>query len=512
MADWQPSTVEYDDAPSLAASAPPTPAPAWQPSSVSYDDEKDSTPKMAGQPSGVPHLSTEGDEQTDTVFGKVPTDPVKAMFKGTFNAVAPYIRDKDPNLSGTQKAVDVVEGGLSGAAQTAAAVPAMAVDAARYGYAGAKNIGNLVAGDPMQWPEHSATAATMKALDYEPKTAAGERIKTAAQIFSPVEVGTVLSKLFGREAAATVPKTTVDQLENIGGHTYEAAKEAGGVLSAADTDAFINAVGEEAKQSGIVKAAHGTTPFEAEAQALESYRGQPMSFDDAMNLDQGYTERINAAINAGNPNLARKLTNIQDSLREAIERPNVGEGFELLNQGKQVWAQKSRMYEAQSLIDNARNNATSPAQALQSSFNRLSQNERRMRGYNGDERDMIEQLGAAPSGKDEALRMGSSRIPQLLAASHNPLVGGALAVGRMATQSLRTNMAFNRAEKLVDLIRTRSELPNLTNYDPRVLNEAGQITPVVPGQKRGGRVQKPHTGKVTPKRVSYPALAARKKP
>lgn len=163
-------------------------------------------------------------------------EPLTRMLKGTFNQVSPYIWDKNSNMSNSQTAADVVKGGLSGAAQTAAGVATVPADALHMGLGYpaeylATKAANAITGRNEQ-PDYpsSVTAPVMSALDYEPQSAAGERAKLASTLAGPQ----LLDK-------------TVNALGSLGEYTVQGGSNMATGARALDTPGLQQAVKDASK-------------------------------------------------------------------------------------------------------------------------------------------------------------------------------------------------------------------------------------------------------------------------
>lgn len=301
----------------------------------------------------------------------------------------------------------------------------------------------------------------------------------------------------GRAAAAAAQNAlpTMDQLRNVAGRTFDAADEAGGALTPAQHDSVIDAIASQAKRSPEAEAYLGESPLSGMAENAEKLRGKPMSFQGATEIDKELTGMIRKETGTDGfvTPLGQKYVAVQDVLRDAMEAPNAGSGFELQNQAKALWAQQARMRDIQNIIDRS-SRMSNPATSLQVGFRQLLDNGRRMRGFDDGDRKIIQRIADNPSAAMELMRSAGSRLLNIASLGHGPVSGIATNLGTTAARGISKKLAFRPAEQLLDRLATRNELPVLTK----------------PYQAAGGRV-KTHSGKVVKKPVSYPAIEAMRK-
>lgn len=138
------------------------------------------TPQKSDSHSQTPYLVSSPDDNAGM-----------KLLKGTVNTVAPYLYDKNPDLSTGKQVLDYAAGTGSGLAQTAVGAITAPIDILRSGvgnageYLGTKAANAITGRDEQPQYMQPITPKVMNALNYEPQTAAGERGKLLGQVAGP---------------------------------------------------------------------------------------------------------------------------------------------------------------------------------------------------------------------------------------------------------------------------------------------------------------------------------------
>jgi hypothetical protein len=469
--------------------------------------------------------------------------------------ILPYFVDRKDNISGAQETADVLKSGATGLGQAVVGAATAPVDVAHNvgEYAGNK-IGQAITGveTQPQYSDYTGDAYKKLGLNYDPQSALGERLQLAASV----------EGLKGLKGAANIPANakaaqlekaaipTQEQIQNVAGHTFKAAEEAGGALPPEATNSFIDTIRKHADQSDEGQLFNGASPLNAVADRMEAWRDKPMSFEGATEIDKSLTDKIQGETrpNGSITQLGYKYQRIQDDLRDAMEKPLEGDGFDLQNQAKALWAQQARMKDIDDMVARAQT-MSNPALSLQMGARTLLNNGRRMQGFDEGDTALISRIASNPNLAGEMVRAGGSRLLGLMGVSHGPITGLATQTGNYAARKFAEQMRMRPVNQLRDRLATRNELPDLSGYNPvgvpqvkepeissslrtygpptgtegtaelevpygrkptkknGPVDKFGPLTFSPDENKHGGRIR---TGKIIKKPLEYPALKAKR--
>ena len=153
--------------------------------------------------------------------------------------------------------------------------------------------------------------------------------------------------------------------------------------------------------------ARGNTALVQLAKDAEPYKGQPMSFATAMEWDTRLTTERQTALNARNNDLARRIGEAQDKLRDRMqdlgERDTTGDAGALANlpNARKGWNQTMK----QRQLEDIEYDAGLLSEDKRDAYRRqrvtaLLRNDKKMRGWSDDERTALEtQLKSGQIGK-----------------------------------------------------------------------------------------------------------------
>lgn len=514
MADWQPSTFVADE--------PDAPASTWQPSTFVADEpdvQKDITPTDVRQDMLATSKNAQYKDPAAAVtgYGAALVNQVPYLHElGSAEAAAlgagagDTWSDRYKNLEQSQQAMrEASEDIHPYVTRGAEAITALGIGTAlplpgMQGLSRLQRVGRMAAAGAGYGALSGSDNADAFASDDEQHNqrlwGAGRGAVEGA-VLGPL-VNELLPATRNADRLAGEAKPTMDQLREVSGHTFEMADEVGDALHTGQMESFVNHIQNVAQQPSEVEALFGKSPISDLAKNSETLRGKPLTFEGATGIDQKLGDLIRKEVDPETGLLTaegQKLTSILDHLRDMMEQPIAGKGFELQNQAKALWAQQARMREIQGIIDRAAN-TQQPTTALQTGFRQLLGNGKRMRGYDAGDRAMIQRFAKNPGAAGELLRLYSGRLLATGAAAHNPLAGAAANLGSTAARSLRDRVALGRAKQLVDRLRNRNPLPDLSGYQPvegRFHSSGALEAPamrVPPGGFAAGEMQGPPRG------------------
>lgn len=265
---------------------------------------------------------------------------------------------------------------------------------------------------------------------------------------------------------------------------YEKAKEVGGILKPEARDRFLDTVNRIGAEHPEAKALAGKdNPLALATEALEQFRGQPMTFEAAQDVDQTLTNLINKPSNwnMGKPTSdAHDLMRVQDALRDMIDNPSPDDligganGFAISKQARAEWAKGSRAREIEAIIERA-NMKEQPATSLRNGFGNLINNKKRFNAFSKEEQAAIRK--AADTGiVGNLFRAGGSGLVPYIASgigthiggAPGAIVGGAVGYGlQQASKKVGVGLQMGRANAAARVVSNRGAQKTLSNLGNR---------------------------------------------
>jgi len=249
------------------------------------------------------------------------------------------------------------------------------------------------------------------------------------------------------------PKTAAEA-KQMASDYYTAANQAGGTLSPAFTNRWIDAASKIGPQTEAGKLVSGTNPMSALTERLQQLRDKPLTLQDVQDIDEGLGNLIDSEHDVtGLSKVGKNLLNVQSTLRNMIAGAGPADvtggtaGFDALNNGRAAWSQAMKMSDLER-IQNRAAMMDQPATGFKTGIRTLLNNPSRVRGYSADE---IEALKDAQNRGviGQALHVLGSRLLPLVGAAfghgEGGLVGSAIGMG---AGHMASSAARNAAEAL----------------------------------------------------------------
>jgi hypothetical protein len=190
-------------------------------------------------------------------------------------------------------------------------------------------------------------------------------------------------------AAGAIPTTSAEALP-IATALLDKARASGADLHPDYVNKFIDKVTADAEPEGPGTAAVSgpNDPVAAMVQRLQALRDQPLNIKDVMGMDQALNAQRRAAIKA-DPDLARRLGDLQDSLRDqvgAATEADVGggaEGWNAFKDGRAAYSQYKKMEAVEDMKERA-DGTQNPTSSYKTAVNNFK-NGPKARGWSDDE-------------------------------------------------------------------------------------------------------------------------------
>lgn len=268
-------------------------------------------------------------------------------------------------------------------------------------------------------------------------------------------------------AASVIP--TSQEVRGIASPIFKMADEAGGTLKPEITDKWVESATNVIPKSEEAKTVFNKlTPAEELAQNIQEMKGKPLSLSGTQEIDMrlGDLAHDNIDPNTGEYTAeGRKYIEIQKGLRaawdNATENDVVGgkAGFDLVKQGRGLWATAARMNDLERINKRALMNPN-PATAMRSGYSSLANNPSRMGGYRPNEISAINRAGNGNSAFDKTLGFAGHRIaaPVIGYALGGPTGAAAGSGIAEASRALQDALKVARGRKALATVASRPEL------------------------------------------------------
>ena len=251
------------------------------------------------------------------------------------------------------------------------------------------------------------------------------------------------------------PKTAAEA-KQMASDYYAAANQAGGTLSPAFTNRWIDAASKIGPQTEAGKIVSGTNPMSALTERLQQLRDQPLTLKEVQDIDEGLGNLIDSEHDVtGLSKVGKNLLNVQSTLRNMIAGAGPADvtggtaGFDALNQGRAAWSQAMKMSDLERIQTRAAM-MDQPATGFKTGIRTLLNNPSRVRGYSPDE------IAALKDAQNrgvigQALHVLGSRLLPLVGAALGHEGGGGGLIGSAiggAAGHVASSVARNAAEAL----------------------------------------------------------------
>lgn len=425
----------------------------------------------------------------------IPTDAIRATYRGTMNTVAKPINTAINNI------VAPVIGTFASAEEKPAQGIANAIDSTDAGqWIGDKllsaknsvddigaNIKDLESYDPnlakdlSAFGENTQFAGNLMGANAAYKGLAGNQfVKNIAEdLRNPPPPPPPGGGGAFPPSLSKIPITR-PMVRSASQNAYQYADETGGILSPHTFTNDIMDTIENAKAKPIAGKVL-TSEQKALNDALDEYsplRDSPLTLTDYENLDKSLTAKESAAMDGFKSTAnSRAIGQVQDAIRarlQALKPADVvggKEGFDALTQHAiPLWSTQAKMGDLEAIINRA-NMMDNPTTAMRTGFRNLSLNDAKMAQYPKEVQDLIRK--AASSGNvSDVLGILGSRL--------NPIMNSTMAgkATNMVTSKIfrgvRDSMQNAKADKILSAM-TNPVRGSVERFTPSVFSEAPKM-------------------------------------
>jgi hypothetical protein len=164
------------------------------------------------------------------------------------------------------------------------------------------------------------------------------------------------------------------------------------------------------------------SPSNRMAELVQEFNGKPLTIEDVDLLDKKLTDEAFGLWNT-QPSEAKKISEIQDSLRETLSSYPIGGK---LKEARDLWAQQAKMRDLMKIQEVAEM-TDNPATSIRLAVKNLVKNDKRLKSYTPEEQELLKK--AANTGLlTDMLRVAGSRLNAIGAgvSTGNPAVAGAV--------------------------------------------------------------------------------------
>jgi hypothetical protein len=262
-----------------------------------------------------------------------------------------------------------------------------------------------------------------------------------------------------------IQKMDSEQLRKAASGIYDQAEKKGGVLKPEFTNQFLDDLQDIVPQTKAGKLFSGENEVSGLLKRAQALRDSPVSLREVQEMDEELGALIESNMDMGKPTkIGRSFLEIQSRLRDAVQNASpenvVGskEGFDLLKRGRDLWSRQARLRDVERIITRAEY-TENPSTALRTGFKNLLTNPKKLRGYSKQEQEAIKKAASGGPMRD-ILKTFGSRLVTIGAAVTGGPVGAAVGYAAPAvSRSLVDSMAFNKANKVTDLISQSTKQP-----------------------------------------------------
>jgi hypothetical protein len=293
----------------------------------------------------------------------------------------------------------------------------------------------------------------------------------------------VAGRVVGRLATPKGPKT--EDVRKAATEAYEEAERLGGEVT---SDQFTNLASrlaakmDEARFNPVL---HPRVQRALDTFTTEATQGTPVSLNRLDTLRR-VTARAAGSSSADEQRLGKIATEEIDTfIRESMPDASVA----ALEKARDLWAKMSRSKQIEQLIVKASRSSKEPSAALRQQFQRLADNERRLKTFSSTEQDLIKKIADGSLPITVLERVGTLAPPRinelrtlpgaLGAAGYggaftlNPMITAATAGTGYASRTLANQMARVQAQRLAMQARTGAPVPAVPQaFEPSFFPQA----------------------------------------
>lgn len=291
-------------------------------------------------------------------------------------------------------------------------------------------------------------------------------------------------------------------LKGVAQANYALADAKGGVLAPSFTDKFLNSVQGSSPTNKWVSATAKPTLASSLAEDWKSFRGQSMTLDDAMSVDQHLSSLLDdpaatdkhGILNAQGKQILDIKNNLRSSLQTAANDGHIvggNDGLQAYQTAVKDWAAQSQINDIQRIVDKA-SYAQNPATVMKNGFAAIANNPGRLNKFAPEVQSAIK--SAASNGNlTNILRteIGSRLLSTITGAAAGTAGGplgsiigaGAGLVLSKAARGAAEGLQMGKVNNVMDAIAANSSLP--TTHTPLIgANVLQQIMKLPPAQAK----------------------------
>lgn len=249
------------------------------------------------------------------------------------------------------------------------------------------------------------------------------------------------------ERLKATPHLTAEQIKAISGDAYKTAEQKGGTFKPDISDKFLSGINDLIPKGEISKELAQNRPFMKLINDLQIVKGKPITLEDAQGIDEHLGDAADSHFQNGQMSKeGKKILDIQDKFRDSIDSAKEADivggksGLDAWKNAKFYWSQAAKQRDIEKIITRA-SMMDNPAQAAKAGFRNLYMNEKRLRGFNKEERELIKKAADGSPLADWLRAWGSRLIPI------GEIVGGGGFSSGVASQ-IMTTAARNAASRL----------------------------------------------------------------
>jgi hypothetical protein len=243
---------------------------------------------------------------------------------------------------------------------------------------------------------------------------------------------------------------------------YNKADEIGGVMKPEITNEIINKVQEQLPQTDAGKILGLKKDLIKTAGNFEKLRDKSLTLRDVGEIDTFLADKIEKNLDNGKLNSKGKsYFDLQSEIRDLVNNVNSDEviggkqGFDTFAEARKYWSNANKLSDIEKVISRSVG-TQQPATSLRAGFRNLANNDKRLRGFTAEQRDLISKASQANPVVDFMGVMGSRFLPI------GSLVGGGTMLD--AAQSAGTAYGARKGAELAQLSRANAILEDLSRF------------------------------------------------
>ena len=216
---------------------------------------------------------------------------------------------------------------------------------------------------------------------------------------------------------------------------FDKAAQDGGSLNPQATDRFIASVEEAAPPPGIGQAVAGKNAITDLVERLQDHKGQPMSLQDALVVDQQLGNLISAEYSrTGVSSIGRQLQDIQQKFRDQLSNPEAGDvvsgqaGLDALAPARKAYSQAMKLDTIERIQERALQ-TDNPTTSFRAQLRTLLSNDRMSRGFSEEEKAALKDAANRGVAGSALHLMGSRLIPIISGSTGGGVFGAAVGYG-----------------------------------------------------------------------------------